>query len=58
MANSSAELFRNTRRIAEDQITLILTNYEEGIDDEQDLYELLCWIQNNWEHITGDTVEE
>lgn len=54
MVNSSAELFRNTRRIAEDQISLILTNYEEGIDDEQDLYELLCWIQNNWEHITGE----
>ena len=34
-----------------DEICRTLTNYEEGTDTEQDLYELLCFLQNNWEEI-------
>lgn len=36
-----------------DEICRTLTNYENGSDDEQDLYELLVWLQNNWDFITG-----
>ena len=35
-----------------DEISRTLTNYEEGTDTEQDLYELLCFIWNNWNEIT------
>lgn len=42
-----------TERIsAYDEISRTLTNYEDGTDDEQDLYELLVWLQNNWHIIT------
>lgn len=37
-----------------DEICRVLTNYENGSDDEQDLYELLVWLRNNWDFITGD----
>ena len=47
------DFFQGYRRIAEDEMSRVLTGYEEGTSDEQDLYELLCWMQNNWESITG-----
>lgn len=36
-----------------DELSLTLTDYEEGIDDANDLYDMLVKIQNNWEMITA-----
>lgn len=34
-----------------DELCLTLTDYEEGIDDANDLYNMLVKIQNNWETV-------
>lgn len=39
-----------------DELCWTLTEYEEGRANEEDLYNMLCKIQNNWESVI--TVEE
>ncbi len=39
-----------------DQLSRVLTEYEHGICDEKNLYEMLCQIQNQWEDVI--TVQE
>lgn len=39
-----------------DQLSRVLTEYEHGICDEKNLYEILCQIQNQWEDVI--TVQE
>ena len=33
------------------ELTRVLTEYEEGLADERDLYSILVKIQNNWEYL-------
>lgn len=39
-----------------DELSRVLTDYEESICDESDLYYMLCKIQNRWEDVI--TAEE
>ena len=34
-------------------LSAILTMYEQNLADAQDLYNILCEIQSNWEYITA-----
>lgn len=37
-----------------DELSHVLTDYEEDNAGADDLYEMLVKIQNNWEELTGD----
>ena len=37
-----------------DELSRILTEYEEGKIGKEDLYKILVKIQNNWELITSE----
>ena len=39
----------NTKQNIYDELSRALTDYEEDKADEQDLYNMLVKIQNNWE---------
>lgn len=36
-----------------DELSKVLTNYENDEYDQNDLYEMLVKIQNNWDLISG-----
>ena len=38
-----------------DEFCHVLTDYETGDADAEDLYEMMCKIQNMWDYLTGDT---
>ena len=40
-----------SRISAYDEISRVLTNYEEGTGDEQGLHELLLWLYEKWTDI-------
>lgn len=37
-----------------DELSHVLTDFEEDQAGEGDLYDMLVKIQNNWEELTGD----
>lgn len=44
-----------TKNTIYDELSRVLTDYEEMSATEDDLYDMLCKIQNNWEDvITAD----
>ena len=36
-----------------DDLSAILTMYEQNLANGDDLYNILCEIQNNWDYITA-----
>lgn len=40
-----------------DELSRVLTEYEENLIGAEELYNMLVHIQNNWDIITGDTDE-
>lgn len=34
-----------------DEVSRVLTGYEEGIINPQEMYEALCKVQNSWETV-------
>lgn len=47
----------NFKDMMYDELSRVLTDYEEDEIGEDDLYEMLVKIQNNWEIITSDEDE-
>jgi len=43
----------DVKRKIYDDLSSILTMYEQNLANSQDLYNILCEIQNNWELITA-----
>ena len=41
----------NEKQMIYDELCAVLTRYEEGDEDESELYRTLCMIQNAWETI-------
>ena len=41
----------NEKQKIYDELSRVLTDYEEKLADENDLYNMLVKIQNNWEEI-------
>lgn len=46
----------NNKAIIYDELSRLLTNYEEGTATKEELYNVLVKIQNNWESVI--TVQE
>lgn len=39
----------NEKQMIYDELSRVLTDFENGYADENDLYNMLCTIQNKWE---------
>lgn len=48
-------MLEQTKQALYDELSAVLTNYENHTANETDLYEMLVKIQNNWETITTTT---
>lgn len=47
----------NTKQDIYDRLSRVLTDYENGVTDAQDLYSMLVKIQVNWESVITAELE-